>query len=289
MDRINHSTATPDRMFTAGNPAASIPATVMTPAFANGVQEELCNVIEGAGITLDPEDDTQLDQAIDAKIAASTSAATTTAQGIVELATDAETIAGTDTERAVTPAGLAAALGAGGNIEEGYIDGGSVIPAITDGAALAVVEDGTNDLTRNALSYPGVVKDTHGFFNFRAPSNWDGGTIRAKVLCKGTTGCSAGDDIRFYLACAAVAPGENLDVALGAAVTMDGDVVDAGKLIETTASAAMTPSGTPAAGELLRFRLSRDYDYGAQPMTESAELVGIALQFGITGNTAAWA
>lgn len=37
--------------------------------------------------------------------------ATTEAAGVVELATDAEAIAGTDTERAVTPAALAAALG----------------------------------------------------------------------------------------------------------------------------------------------------------------------------------
>jgi hypothetical protein len=37
------------------------------------------------------------------------SAATTTAQGIVELATTAEATAGTDTTRAVTPAGLAVA------------------------------------------------------------------------------------------------------------------------------------------------------------------------------------
>jgi hypothetical protein len=39
-------------------------------------------------------------------------AATTTATGVVELATNAETVTGTDTERAVTPAGVAAALAA---------------------------------------------------------------------------------------------------------------------------------------------------------------------------------
>lgn len=117
MDKIDHSTATPDRKFTAGNPAASIPATVMTPEFANAVQEEICNVIEGAGITLDPEDNTQLDQAIDAKIAAqavTVEAASETVAGIVELATSAETITGTDTERAVTPAGVKAAIAANG-------------------------------------------------------------------------------------------------------------------------------------------------------------------------------
>lgn len=41
------------------------------------------------------------------------SAASDTATGVVELATDAETITGTDTARAVTPAALAAAAAAG--------------------------------------------------------------------------------------------------------------------------------------------------------------------------------
>lgn len=42
------------------------------------------------------------------------SAATDTAAGVVELATDAETVTGTDTTRAVTPAGVAAAIAASG-------------------------------------------------------------------------------------------------------------------------------------------------------------------------------
>ena len=42
------------------------------------------------------------------------SAASDTAAGVVELATDAETVTGTDTTRATTPAGVAAAIAAGG-------------------------------------------------------------------------------------------------------------------------------------------------------------------------------
>lgn len=52
-------------------------------------------------------------------LGAAVGSATTTAQGIVELATNAETTTGTDATRAVTPAGLAAALSGlsgGGNV-----------------------------------------------------------------------------------------------------------------------------------------------------------------------------
>lgn len=68
-------------------------------------------------------------------------AASTTQQGIVELATNAETITGTDAARAVTPAGLAAKVAAlGGSIHasafKAYTAGGQVIsstsPTFTD-------------------------------------------------------------------------------------------------------------------------------------------------------------
>lgn len=116
MDRINHPTATAERTFTGGNPAANIPATVVTPEYMTMLQEEVCNVILSGGLELDPEDDTQLAQAVAAMIAAqavTVGPASTTEAGIVELATDADAAAGTDAERAVTPHALAAALLAG--------------------------------------------------------------------------------------------------------------------------------------------------------------------------------
>jgi hypothetical protein len=95
--------------FTKGDAVAGIPATVPGQDFFNMTQEELLNVIRTAGLTPDAADDTQLTQAIQAMISdasVSVGAASTTAAGVVELATNEETSAGTDSERAVTPAGL---------------------------------------------------------------------------------------------------------------------------------------------------------------------------------------
>lgn len=50
MDRINHSTATPDRQFTEGDAGSGTPATVVTALFLNNVQEELVGVIQAAGL-----------------------------------------------------------------------------------------------------------------------------------------------------------------------------------------------------------------------------------------------
>lgn len=64
MQRIDHSTATADELFTEGDPSSGIPATIVTADWLNSMQEEVANVIEAAGITLDSADDTQLLQAL---------------------------------------------------------------------------------------------------------------------------------------------------------------------------------------------------------------------------------
>lgn len=63
MERINHATAV-DGLFTDGDPQQGIPATTVTAAHMNAIQEELINLIVEAGLTPDGEDLTQLAQAI---------------------------------------------------------------------------------------------------------------------------------------------------------------------------------------------------------------------------------
>lgn len=58
-------------LFSDGDPLTGTPGTVLDASFLNAVQEEIANVIEGAGDTLNAADDTQLYQAILTMIAAS--------------------------------------------------------------------------------------------------------------------------------------------------------------------------------------------------------------------------
>lgn len=70
MHRIDHATATVDNLFTEGDPVGGIAATVMTDDWANAVQEEICEVIETAGLTLNKADNTQLLAAIQSLVGA---------------------------------------------------------------------------------------------------------------------------------------------------------------------------------------------------------------------------
>lgn len=103
-------------------------ATIVSDDWANAVQEEICGVIIAASIALDKTAQNQLLLAIQALITAGAGAgvpdATTSVKGKVELATDAETITGTDAVRAVTPAGAAATyVGLAGDTLTGALNG----------------------------------------------------------------------------------------------------------------------------------------------------------------------
>jgi Uncharacterized conserved protein len=54
----------PNYFFSKGNPGLGIPATIVDDDWANAVQEEICNVITAAGITLSKTTRTQLRDAI---------------------------------------------------------------------------------------------------------------------------------------------------------------------------------------------------------------------------------
>lgn len=69
MHRIDGPAAAPGNLFTEGDPGVGTPATVMTDDWANAVQEELCNVVTGAGLALSKPVNTQLLDAINVLLA----------------------------------------------------------------------------------------------------------------------------------------------------------------------------------------------------------------------------
>lgn len=57
-------TETPNGQFVSGNPLAGQKGSTVSKAWLTAIQEELCSVIEGAGIQLDPTKVNQLAAAI---------------------------------------------------------------------------------------------------------------------------------------------------------------------------------------------------------------------------------
>lgn len=83
MHRIDSSTATPDNRFTEGDPTIPVPATTVTAAWLNALQEEAIAVLAAAGIAPDKANNAQMLAAILKLIADSTpSIATSQKNGI---------------------------------------------------------------------------------------------------------------------------------------------------------------------------------------------------------------
>jgi microcystin-dependent protein len=64
MHRIDGPGATIDKLFTEGDPTNGVPATTVTGAWLNAVQEEIVNAVLEAGIALDKPTNVQLAQAM---------------------------------------------------------------------------------------------------------------------------------------------------------------------------------------------------------------------------------
>jgi len=65
---ISQNTATVADEFTNGNPSLTVPATILPAEWLNTYQRELVNLVEGAGLTLNPANDGQVLAAVQALI-----------------------------------------------------------------------------------------------------------------------------------------------------------------------------------------------------------------------------
>lgn len=186
---------------------------------------------------------------------------------------------------------LIAGLG-GARLEAAYFGSGAMIPSKTSGATQGTDETGTYKVTDDYLEFSSSV-DQSGEFSFKLPPNWDLGTVKAKLHWKaGEAGASAGQYVGFNVAIGATGDGDTLDRALGTAVLVADQVLAGLEAAEhvSAASAAITVGGTLAAGKRLHCKITRDADYagGGSAMAKKARLLGIEIQFGVSGSVAAW-
>ena len=137
------------RLFSGNTPPSDVPNTLSAPVFS--LDEAWSNFVELIAGSL-PEETATLPPAI--SVGESNLPDATIAQkGIAELATNAEAVAGTDTERISTPAGVSAAIAAlaGGAVEYGGLFNNST------GTAVVTLSTSWEKITG---SYQGVMESS---------------------------------------------------------------------------------------------------------------------------------
>lgn len=170
-----------------------------------------------------------------------------------------------------------------------WIPAGYFTPTDTNGAGIGTYEYATNDLMRDYLAFDGTTEE-FACCDFPFPEGWDRGTIKAKFCwAPGDSACSAGDTVEWEIGGLAVSNDDALDASLGTTQVIS-DTVLAGKdgdLHITGATPAITIGGSPALGDLIHIKISRNVS-GTDDMTEDAWLFGVLLQITVDQSVTTW-
>lgn len=158
---------------------------------------------------------------------------------------------------------------------EVYIPAGAMYGTTTDGAAYASRELATNDIMVSSFNFDTTTAEK-AQFNWATPANWDAGTIRFKLYWT-TTGGGSTQTIDFDLAGVAFANDDAMDSAVGTAANVSDTWIADDDLHVTSYSSAITIAGSPVAGELVVFQLSRDV--ATDTLGVDAEVMGVLIEY----------
>lgn len=212
--------------------------------------------------------------------------ATDALKGIVEKLTQAEFLVMEDTTRYVT----ADQIGDIAQYSEIYIDAASMTPATTNGAAIGTKEYTTGDNYDNDyLAFDSTIEE-FVFFNLVMPPTWDRATLKVKFYWSSASGSTAGDTVEWKINGVAIGNDDSIeDVTFGLSqVISDALLVDNGTDMQISgATPAITIGGTPALGDMINIRVSRNVD-GTDDMAEDAWLFGVLLQIKHDKAVSAW-
>lgn len=153
-------------------------------------------------------------------------------------------------------------------------------------ASKTVIDSGGSDIGLTVIDFDATAIE-YAVFVVDMPENWDGGTVTAKFRWM-TSSSTSTHTCRWGLQGRSYGDAETLDQAYGTAIFVDDDATaTANQALLSAATAAITLAGTPAAGELVAFRVQRDPTHANDDLNVDARLIAVKLQFGITALSAA--
>jgi len=150
-------------------------------------------------------------------------------------------------------------------------------PTETNGCSSLTAVEGT--AARPNMQVLDFDKDSDEFAQFSVafPKAWDLGTVKFQAFW---TGIAATTGVHWAMAGVAITDNESIDTAYGTQGGIDDDSQgSATELLVTAESAAVTIAGTPAAGDLVFFKVFRDIDNGNDDMNGDARLHGVKILY----------
>jgi hypothetical protein len=152
-------------------------------------------------------------------------------------------------------------------------------PSTTNGAAANTkVDFGTNDQDLYVLDFADGATKLLAQATIAMPSDWDGGTVTAAFYW--TANSTSTNPVLWGCQGRSYGNFETVDQAWGSEQTVQ-DALNgtANQVAISAATAAITLAGTPAAGELVQFRVSRDPTSGSDTLAATARLLGVMIAY----------
>lgn len=152
-------------------------------------------------------------------------------------------------------------------------------PSTTNGAAQnAKVESATNKQNVYVIDFADGATQLNAEATLVMPSDWDGGTVTATFYWM--VNSTSTNSVVWQCQGRSYGDAETLDQAFGTAVTVtDAGSGTANQVLKSAATAAITLSGTPAASELVQFRVFRDPANGSDNLAATARLLGVMIAY----------
>jgi len=179
---------------------------------------------------------------------------------------------GTFINRTLDEAGLKAQ----GTFQE-YKAANSMVPQVTNGAALAYEEHATNDVMMEYMEFADGATE-YAQIAFRPKKAWDAGTFTVEFTWYAPTATTG--NVVWQVEAIALGDNDAPDTAFGTAQTVtDGAGGAADDIMHSAATPAVTAAGTAAKGDLLVIRVARLGGDGSDTLADVARLVGITVNF----------
>jgi hypothetical protein len=159
-------------------------------------------------------------------------------------------------------------------VETIWIPAGAMKPKSTNGAGSSTYDSGTNDVTFATLDFDTTTQEYAHTLPIGMPKSWNESTITAVFYWTNTGGAST-ETVRWSIAGAALSNDDALNTTFGTAQTVDDTWLAQNDLHITSATAAVTIGGTPAAEDMVIFEITRVV--ASDSMAGDAKLIGVKI------------
>jgi hypothetical protein len=161
-------------------------------------------------------------------------------------------------------------------LQDLYIPASSMYPRTSNGsAAVAQSEIATSLVNILTLDFDQTTQE-FAQFTLSLPRNWNNGTVTAKFYWTASAGTAA-QGVVWAISGGAYSDDDALTATLGTAQTVTDALTATNDMHITSATSAITLSGSPADADFLAFQISRNPADGSDTLAADAKLIGVVL------------